>query len=251
MGSGGCGTVRMIHNIKTLEKFAMKTIKKETNPMVQVKNNNKILNEVNIMRQMSHFHVLKMMDFYETPERVIIIMELMEGGDLLHRITKYDPNRKYLTEDDARFFFLQACRALKYLHDTYVTHRDIKPDNILLSSNSPDAVLKICDFGLSKVVAMESMKTICGTQLYVAPEVLFGGKYTNKVDIWSMGCMLYAMLSGSVPFCDAYGPPDVQTQIKEARFKFHSRVWQEVSSKCLIHFKAYEHKFFKGFATCS
>lgn len=169
---------------------------------------------------------------------------------MLHRITRYNPNRKCLTEEDARFFFLQACRGVKYLHDTFVTHRDIKPDNILLSTNSPDAILKICDFGLSKLVAIDSMRTRCGTgeeiyirvgflgifsklvyfltELYVAPEVLFGGKYTNKVDIWSMGCMLFAMLSGSVPFCDAYGPPDVQTQIKEARFKFENRVWKEV-----------------------
>lgn len=79
IGSGGCGTVRMIHNLSTLEKFAMKSIKKETNPMVLVRNNNKILNEVNIMKRISHVHVLKMMDFYETPERVIIVMDFMEG----------------------------------------------------------------------------------------------------------------------------------------------------------------------------
>lgn len=231
IGSGGCGIVRLVHNLKTLGKFAMKVIKKETNPMVRSRlaDNQKILNEVDIMRKLSHAHVLSLTDFFETPDRVVIIMEYMSGGDLLNRITKYDETRKNLTEMDAKFFFLQVCRGIKYLHDSFVTHRDIKPDNILLDSNSPDALLKISDFGLSKLISVDSMKTVCGTQLYVAPEVLMGGAYTNKVDIWSMGCMLFAMLSGSVPFCDGYGPPDVQTQIKQAKFAFKSRVWNNVS----------------------
>lgn len=230
IGSGGCGIVRLVHNVKTLQKYAMKVIKKETNPMIRqrLENNAKIINEVDIMKSLSHPHVLSLTDFFETPERVIIIMDFMEGKDLLHRITQHDPNRRYLAEREAKFFYLQACHGLKYLHDKGITHRDIKPDNILLSSNAPDAIVKISDFGLSKMIA-DSMKTVCGTQLYVAPEVLMGGVYTNKVDIWSMGCLLFAMLSGSVPFCDAYGPPDVQSQIKEAKFAFKNRVWNSVS----------------------
>lgn len=231
IGSGGCGLVRLTYNLKTMEKFAMKVIKKETNNLVRTRlqDNVKILNEVDIMRKLSHPHVLSLMDFYETPAQVLIIMEFMEGRDLLYRITQHDPKRKSLTELDAKFFFMQACHGLKYLHDSKVTHRDIKPDNILLADNSPNALLKISDFGLSKLISVETMKTVCGTQLYVAPEVLFGGAYTNKVDVWSMGCLLFAMLSGSVPFCDAYGPPDVQTQIKQAKFCFKSRIWNEVS----------------------
>lgn len=232
IGSGGCGVVRLIQDLKTMEKFAMKVIRKETNPMVpsRLDDNEKILNEVTIMRKLSHTHVLGLHDYFETPDRVIIIMEYMMGGDLLHRITKYDETRKYLLEKDAKFFFLQVCRGIKYLHDSNVTHRDIKPDNILLDNNTPDALLKISDFGLSKLISYQnSMKTVCGTQLYVAPEVLMGGAYTNKVDIWSLGCMLFAMLSGSVPFSDSYAPPDVQTQIKLAKFSFKNRAWNNVS----------------------
>lgn len=231
IGSGGCGIVRLVHNVKTLEKYAMKLIKKETNPMVRsrVADNAKILNEVDIMRKLSHPHILSFTECFETPDRVVIITEYMMGGDLLHRITKFDPTRKNLSEFDAKFFFLQVCRGIKYLHDSFVTHRDIKPDNILLASDSKDALLKISDFGLSKLISVDSMKTICGTQLYVAPEVLMGGVYNSKVDIWSLGCMLFAMLSGSVPFCEEYGPPSVQHQIKEARYSFKSRAWNNVS----------------------
>lgn len=231
IGSGGCGYVHLVYNRKTFEKLAMKVIKKETNPMVQpqqaIDENQKILNEVNIMRKLSNPHVLGLVDFYETAALVTIIMDYMEGRDMLHRILKYDVNRTRLDENDAKFFFLQACRGLKYLHDANITHRDIKPDNILLSSDSPDALLKISDFGLSKSIA--AMQTVCGTQIYVAPEVLkMNGKYTNSVDIWSMGILLYAMLSGSVPFFLHPSRPSIADQIKKSNVSFNSS-WNHVS----------------------
>lgn len=90
IGSGGCGIVRLVHNLKTGKKYAMKVIKKETNPMVRsrIEDNNKILNEVNIMRKLSHMHVLSLMDYFETPERVIIIMvkNIFQWSFLLNHI---------------------------------------------------------------------------------------------------------------------------------------------------------------------
>lgn len=207
IGSGGCGVVRLIYNLKTLEQYAMKIVKKEMNPMVKNREavNEKIINEVNIMKKLDNIHVLGLIDSFETESDVIIVMEYLKGRDLLHRITQYDPKKTYLSENDAKFFFLQICRGLKYLHDSQITHRDIKPDNILLVSNEYDSIVKISDFGLSKTINQADMKTVCGTQLYVAPEVLKNkGAYTNKVDIWSLGCLLYAMLSGTVPFCGEF-----------------------------------------------
>jgi serine/threonine-protein kinase CHEK2 len=205
IGSGGCGLVRLIYNLKTLERFAMKIVKKEMNPMVKNRDdvNEKIINEVNIMRSLNNIHVLGLIDSFATDSNIIIVMEYLEGRDLLHRITKHNPKRTYLNENDAKYYFLQICRGLKYLHDSKITHRDIKPDNILLVSNDTDSLVKISDFGLSKIIAEADMKTVCGTQLYVAPEILKNGNkgYSNKVDIWSLGCLLFAMLSGSVPFC--------------------------------------------------
>lgn len=228
IGAGGCGYVRLIHHLQTRQKYALKVIKKPTILQVdRLKENAKIANEVNIMKKLSHLHVLNLVDFYDGEEHVFLVMEFMEGGDMLHRIVqpRHDKGPKCLKEMDAKFFFLQACRGLKYLHDSFVTHRDIKPDNILLASDSTDALLKISDFGLSKHFQFNAMKTVCGTQLYLAPEVLFGGVYTNKVDIWSMGCLLFAMLSGSLPFSGS----DVQSQIKEGKFEFRSKVWEIVS----------------------
>uniref|UniRef100_A0A182S8J7 Protein kinase domain-containing protein n=1 Tax=Anopheles maculatus TaxID=74869 RepID=A0A182S8J7_9DIPT len=124
--------------------------------------------------------------------------------------------------------------------NTGITHRDLKPDNILLENNNEYTLLKVSDFGLSKFVRKNSvMRTICGTPLYVAPEVLqTGGRgsYTRKVDIWSMGVVLFTMLSGTLPFSDDYGSPAVE-QIKRASFKMRHTVWSRVSpqAKKLIY----------------
>lgn len=168
VGSGGCGIVRLVYNVKTLEKSAMKVIAKEVNPMMSKKlvdgHNQKILNEVNIMGSLEHPNVLNLTDWFETKENVVIVMGYMVGRDMLYRITQYDQKRKYLQEANAKFFFLQTCLGIEYLHSKGITHRDIKPDNILLADNTPDALLKISDFGLSKILK-SSMNTICGTQL--------------------------------------------------------------------------------------
>lgn len=114
-----------------------------------------------------------------------------------------------------------------------ITHRDLKPDNILLQDGNEETLLKVSDFGLSKFVHTDSvMRTLCGTPLYVAPEVLMtGGRgtYTSKVDIWSLGVVLFTMLSGTLPFSDEYGSPATE-QIKRGKFSFRHRIWRSVSA---------------------
>lgn len=230
IGAGGCGTVRLVRDRESGKKLAMKIIKKEVNPMIrnQKEANDKIMNEVKIMRRLRHPNVVNLVDCFETQDTVVIIMDYMEGKDLLHRIIHYG-GTKCLSESEAKFFFLQACNGLKYLHQNGITHRDIKPDNILLATMKGKTLLKISDFGLSKILTVETMKTVCGTQLYVAPEVLKGEKYSNKVDIWSLGCLLFAMLSGSVPFSPEYKPHDLNVQIKKGIYSFHRGIWGNVS----------------------
>lgn len=121
-----------------------------------------------------------------------------------------------------------------------ITHRDLKPDNILLQNDDEETLLKVSDFGLSKFVQKDSvLRTLCGTPLYVAPEVLLTGgrgSYTRKVDIWSLGVVLYTMLSGTLPFSDEYGSPATE-QIKRGKFSFRHRSWKSVSpqAKKLIY----------------
>ena len=122
-------------------------------------------------------------------------MEYICAGDLLTYIKK----RSKLTEPVAKFIFKQIILGIKYIHDKSIIHRDIKLDNILLDL---DNNIKICDFGVSrKINKGDIMFEQCGTPAYIAPEILINKGYEGfGVDIWSAGVVLYAMLSGTVPF---------------------------------------------------
>ncbi|XP_052871589.1 LOW QUALITY PROTEIN: ovarian-specific serine/threonine-protein kinase Lok-like, partial [Anopheles cruzii] len=190
----------------------------------------RVMNEVNIMKKLDHPCVIKMHDIFDNPDSVCMVLEYM-SGDLLSRIVKH----KKLSEKTNKLFFLQMCHAVGYLHKQGITHRDLKPDNILLLDDRERTLLKQPDFGLSKFVDKNSMmRTLCGTPLYVAPEILQtngSGSYTRKIDIWSMGVVLFTMLSGNVPFSDHFGSPVVE-QIKHSKFSMRpSTAWKGVSSE--------------------
>lgn len=237
LGEGGCGVVQLVYNIQTLDKFAMKIVKKSAiNTTVGTRrkddHNQKILNEVNIMKRVSHRNVVTLYETFDSHEAMYMIMEHMEGGDLLHRIIDNPMNPdKRLPEDTCKFYFYQICLAIKHLHACDIIHRDIKPDNILMANGDMETLVKISDFGLSKHVTLNSMKTVCGTQYYAAPEVLGGGhnSYDAKVDVWSLGVLLFTMISGSLPFSEAYGPPDVFTQILKSPLRFRQKIWRTVN----------------------
>ncbi|CAG8651095.1 9647_t:CDS:2, partial [Scutellospora calospora] len=122
---------------------------------------------------------------------------------------------------------------IKYLHDHRIAHRDLKPENILMSS-AANLEVKISDFGLSKLLGPEHslMKTLCGTRLYVAPEVIArtpNRSYGRAVDMWSLGVILYVCLCGNLPFADELGPPNLLDQIRLGKYRFHSPVWNNIS----------------------
>ncbi|KAH8377497.1 hypothetical protein KR093_005759 [Drosophila rubida] len=261
LGSGAYGLVRLVYERRTCEQFAMKIVKKNMLEVSAHPNNNqndpvRVLNEAKIMKNLSHPCVVRMHDIVDKPDSVYMVLEFMRGGDLLNRII----SKKLLNEDTSKLYFYQMCHAVKYLHDrgktqikncinifvNYmffikgITHRDLKPDNVLLESSDEDTLLKVSDFGLSKFVHKDSvMRTLCGTPLYVAPEVLITGgraSYTQKVDIWSLGVVLYTCLSGTLPFSDEYGSP-AGDQIKKGNFRFRHPAWQGVSQRAKLLIK--------------
>lgn len=123
------------------------------------------------------------------------------GGELFSLIRK----AKRFPENDARYFFQQLICGIEYLHDSGVTHRDIKLENTLIGGSRPGTLIKICDFGYSKrpEVEQSQCKSIVGTPAYLAPEVLSNKPYRGTaVDVWSAGVLLYVMLVGAYPFED-------------------------------------------------
>jgi len=139
---------------------------------------------------------VRLYESFEIDSHIVYVMEVCGGGDLLTFVRR----RRKLNEDQAKFIFRQIINGLKYVHSKGVLHRDIKLDNILLTSEGD---VKICDFGVSKIVQNKNlvMEDQCGTPAYIAPEVFSGKGYKGfQSDIWSAGVVLYAMLLGTVPF---------------------------------------------------
>ncbi|CAJ1347806.1 unnamed protein product [Effrenium voratum] len=158
--------------------------------------------EVKLQASMDHPHIVRLFETFEDENFIDIVMESCHGGDILSLIEKSGG----LTPTDAAHLFRQLMLALSYMHHCQVVHRDIKPENLVLKEPTEQTVLcranvKLIDFGFARKFGdgQGRLKTICGTPLYVAPEV-FTGSYTEKCDIWSSGVTLFQMLCGQPPF---------------------------------------------------
>lgn len=155
-----------------------------------------ISDEINIMNHIKnnpHPNIVKCYDIIDDIDTIYIIMEYCDSGDMSRIIGKP------MKEENVKYYFKQLIDGIKYLNKHKIIHRDIKPKNILLTDNKK--TLKICDFGLAKTVSnMTRSYTVCGSPLYMAPEMFGDKSYSETVDIWSIGILLYEMLYGLNPF---------------------------------------------------
>ncbi|XP_044272849.1 serine/threonine-protein kinase Chk2-like isoform X2 [Tribolium madens] len=204
LGKGSFGQVRLATDKHTLEQFAIKRIDKPRSSIStrQRGNSTSIKTEVEILSSFSHAFVIQMREVFETENEVFLVLEYMSGGELTSRIRSSLP----LPECEVKFIFYQILLGVRYLHLNGVTHRDLKPENVLLSTQNHYPAIKITDFGLSKIMDdISVMETVCGTVQYAAPEVLrFFEPYNRKVDVWSLGVILFYMLSRKQPFAPRY-----------------------------------------------
>jgi calcium-dependent protein kinase len=179
--------------------------------------------EIEIFLCMDHPQVARLVDVYEGKESINLVMECMAGGELFDRVTKC----KRFTEKNAAEATKQILLAVSYLHNHGVVHRDLKLENFLYD-NQGSTHLKLIDFGFSKFYDTKSrMRTSCGTLAYVAPEVLHKS-YTSQCDLWSIGVIVFILLSGHMPF---YGKEKAQLRdITEGNYKMKQEHWRGVSS---------------------
>lgn len=181
-------------------------------------------------RRKRRYDIVRLIDFFEDAETFYLVLELMRGGDVFSRVVE----RHFYTEIEARYLAKCLLDSVKYMHECGVVHRDLKPDNLLLAKEGNDIHVKIADFGFSAKTRIGGMQVNltqrCGTPAYVAPEVLKGGPYNEKVDMWSVGAIIYFVLGGYPAFVDDK-PRNLFKKILHADYEFHEEDWDHVSDE--------------------
>ncbi len=193
LGTGAYAKVKVGTSLKMNIQVAIKIVNKLSAPKEVVERF--LPREVETLGLVSNEHVVKLFEVIETPETLFFVMELADRGDLLEFINE----RKYLSERLSRGFFSDLVKGVAHCHNRGVVHRDLKCENLLLDAHMR---LKISDFGFARKYH-DNLKTFCGSFAYAAPEVILGNPYDGPMaDIWSMGVILYAMVTGRLPFKD-------------------------------------------------
>ena len=189
IGEGAYSNVYRGYHQDSSKIFAIK----EINISIHQKNIERFKEEVKLMKNLNHDNIVKLYDTIENEDYMYLILEYCEHGDL-----KKFLNKRPLKEKKVKKFMKQIVSGLKYLNSFDIYHRDLKPQNILVDKNYN---LKISDFGLAKSCESNTLlDTICGSPMYMAPEIMKYRKYDTKADLWSLGIIFYQMLTGKTPY---------------------------------------------------
>mgnify|MGYP000865024384 CR=1 FL=1 len=256
LGEGSYGVVWRVEHKQTGLCRAMKKIIK--NPRAKKDSETEILNEINILKKMDHPNIVKIFEFYNTPDGYFLITEFCPDGELFNEIVDNAP----FTEPIAARIMYQIFSAVNYCHSMNIIHRDLKPENILIEKKEGKKYsIKIIDFGTAKLYEKNKKeKKVIGSSYYIAPEVLTEN-YNQMCDLWSCGVILYILLSGKAPFA---GKTDsiILEKIKIGKYNMNIKAFENVSSefkdllsnllqrtpsKRLTAQKALEHSWFKKF----
>ena len=190
IGEGAFGKVYKGQRKCTNQIVAIKKIIKKGKKEKELKN---LRQEIDILHRLYHENIIQCLDSFETNTEFCLVTELATGQ--LYEIVQED---KKLPENEIKNIALQLTSALFYLHSNNIIHRDIKPQNVLISASG---IIKICDFGFARAIDNKTMITsIKGTPLYMAPELLKEYPYNKKADLWSLGVILYELYVGQPPF---------------------------------------------------
>ncbi|XP_078120321.1 death-associated protein kinase 3 [Sander vitreus] len=199
LGSGQFAIVRKCKEKSTSIEYAAKFIKKRRlSSSRRGVSREEIEREVNILREIQHSNIITLHDIFENKTDVILILELVSGGELFDFLAE----KESLTEEEATQFLKQILDGVQYLHSKRIAHFDLKPENImLLDKNVPNPRIKLIDFGIAhQIKAGNEFKNIFGTPEFVAPEIVNYEPLGLEADMWSIGVITYILLSGASPF---------------------------------------------------
>ena len=220
LGRGSFGEVILVRLKSTKKVYAMKILDKKILKMKKQQNHTKT--ERDLMVKINSPFIVNIKSAFQDDTNLYLVSEFMQGGDMFFHM--HDGQIVIFSHDKTRFYILELVLALESLHKNNMVYRDLKPENILLDSKGH---VKLTDFGLSKILEDEDDKafTLCGTPQYLAPEVLLKKGYDKMVDWWSLGCVLYEMLMGRLPFAIKRGM--INLKIYEKKIDFPRKISNE------------------------
>ncbi|XP_047316459.1 serine/threonine-protein kinase ATG1c-like [Impatiens glandulifera] len=195
IGSGSFSVVWLArHRVHQKEVAIKEVITGRLNKKLQ----ESLMSEIVILKKINHPNIIRLLDIIEETGRIYFVLEYCRGGDLSIFIQR---RHGRVSEATAKHFMQQLAAGLQILRDNNLIHRDLKPQNLLLSANDDNATLKIADFGFARPLQPKGLaETLCGSPLYMAPEIMQLQKYDAKADLWSVGAILFQLVTGKPPF---------------------------------------------------
>ncbi|CAN7052551.1 hypothetical protein IGI04_027714 [Brassica rapa subsp. trilocularis] len=227
LGSGSFAVVWLAkHRSSGLEVAIREIDKKKLNPKVR----DSLLKEISILRTIDHPNIIRLHEAIETGDRIFLVLEYCSGGDLAEYINLHGK----VSEPVAKHFMRQLALGLQALQEKHCIHRDLKPQNLLLSSKEVTPLLKIGDFGFARSLTPEAMaETFCGSPLYMAPEIIRNRKYDAKADLWSAGAILFQLVTGKPPFDGTNQFQLFHNIVRDTELKFPEDALNEIHPDCV------------------
>ncbi|XP_066466551.1 serine/threonine-protein kinase MARK2 isoform X8 [Tiliqua scincoides] len=210
IGKGNFAKVKLARHVLTGKEVAVKIIDKT---QLNSSSLQKLFREVRIMKVLNHPNVVKLFEVIETEKTLYLVMEYASGGEVFDYLVAHGR----MKEKEARAKFRQIVSAVQYCHQKFIVHRDLKAENLLLDA---DMNIKIADFGFSNEFTFgNKLDTFCGSPPYAAPELFQGKKYDGpEVDVWSLGVILYTLVSGSLPF-DGQNLKELRERVLRGKYR--------------------------------
>ncbi|XP_065728077.1 ribosomal protein S6 kinase alpha-5 isoform X5 [Phocoena phocoena] len=228
LGEGSFSICRKCINKKSNQAFAVKIISKRLEANTQ--------KEITALKLCEgHPNIVKLHEVFHDQLHTFLVMELLNGGELFERIKR----KKHFSETEASYIMRKLVSAVSHMHDVGVVHRDLKPENLLFTDENDNLEIKVIDFGFARLKPPDNqpLKTPCFTLHYAAPELLNHNGYDESCDLWSLGVILYTMLSGQVPFqshdksLTCTSAVEIMKKIKKGDFSFEGEAWKNVSQE--------------------
>jgi serine/threonine protein kinase len=236
IGKGAFGKVRHGIDIQTNREVALKIIKINNQDRMSIQ---KVKNELKLSKILKHENIVQYYEAFQNDKMIIIIYEFCDGGSLEKYIKEFNNFDNHSTrEKKVKNILIQLKNAMEFINKNNIVHRDIKPENILFKLENGIPILKLIDFGLSRSIDSNFVDesgnisldvSICGTPIYMAPEILFNQGYNIKADLWSFGIIMYQLLYNKTPFNDINNMGDLRNKLIHNEILFND----VYSTECL------------------